>query len=399
MIGTAVKQLRITSNKHFYTLFYLITILTFFNSLIRSRVLKENSNCGFDGEIYCSMARGELGFEPYSRRTLLPTLTQLISTNPTFQHFYIINSIICVLIIFIIWKFMRKINPENTYIFIAILILNPSFVRMLFVYPVLTDFLALLLVIVLFYNYFIKDGFFWEMISYAAVAALVFVRENISLTFAISLIISNVMHKKKLGKSIFFLTFTIILTYLSFQQESRPSPDQSIDTSIYGVIVYWLIENTKDFESITRFVYLLILGIGISGLAGIMGIRTIFTQYRVIYIFALILFVSGAFLGGDNARISSISGILFSFIWLLRVKNQLSKKIILVLTLILWMPLYASDGTNESYFYMYAQRVLGFEVTVGQVSRFLLLSLIFLGFVLIYKRTEPKPKILENENL
>jgi hypothetical protein len=257
---------------------------------------------------------------------------------------------------------------------------------MLVTYPVLTDYLALLLIMLFFYVHYSKSGNLWLSLNYIIVSALAFVRENLSLTIGISILISEIINRNKLSKSLIFFAFTVFVTFLSFQQPTT-SPTSTIGSSISSVVLFWVIENSKDFNQLIRFIYLLILGIGVTGLFGIFQGRSILSKYKLLYIFSLILFVSGAFLGGDNARISSIPGVLLTLLWLLYEKSESRKKIILILTIFLWMPFYYSDGTNESYFYMYAQRATAFQVTTDQITSFLGFTFGLLLFVVIFAST------------
>lgn len=367
MLLLKIKQ---SSNKYFYVIFYITTSLIVLNSLIRSKVINENSNCGWDGAIYCAMARNELGYEPFSRRTLLPSMVGLIPGTPTYKDFYFLNLIFSLLAIFFAYKLISLINLKSRWIFIALLLVNPSFIRMLVTYPVLTDYLALLLIMIFFYVHYSKSGYLWLSLNYIIVTALAFVRENLSLTLGISILISEIINRTKLNKALIFFAFTVLVTFLSFLQPTT-SPTASFGSSISSVVLFWVTENSKDFNQLIRFIYLLILGIGITGLFGVFQGRSILREYNLLYIFSLVLFISGAFLGGDNARISSIPGILLTLLWLLYEKSELRKKIILILTMFLWMPFYFSDGTNESYFYMYAQRAAAFQVTTDQITSFL----------------------------
>jgi hypothetical protein len=386
MILPKIKQI---SNKYFYVILYITTSLILLNSLIRSKVINENSNCGWDGAIYCAMARNELGYEPFSRRTLLPSIVRLIPGTPTYKDFYFLNLIFSLLAIFFAYKLISHINLKSRWIFIALLIVNPSFIRMLVTYPVLTDYLALLLIMLFFYVHYSKSGNLWLSLNYIIVSLLAFVRENLSITIGISILISEIINRNKLSKSLIFFAFTVFVTFLSFQQPTT-SPTSTIGSSISSVVLFWVIENSKDFNQLIRFIYLLILGIGVTGLFGIFQGRSILSKYKLLYIFSLILFVSGAFLGGDNARISSIPGVLLTLLWLLYEKSESRKKIILTLTIVLWMPFYFSDGTNESYFYMYAQRATAFQVTTDQITSFLGFTFGLLLFVVIFASTRIK---------
>jgi hypothetical protein len=56
----------------------IIGLGTIIVSFLNTNILEVGEKCGFDGRIYCLMARGEVVFEPYNRRSALPYLVSLL---------------------------------------------------------------------------------------------------------------------------------------------------------------------------------------------------------------------------------------------------------------------------------------------------------------------------------
>ncbi len=58
-------------------LFLFVSLMVLLFQFKKSRFIEINGWCGNDGSVYCSMARGNVEFEPFSRRTLLPVRVRL----------------------------------------------------------------------------------------------------------------------------------------------------------------------------------------------------------------------------------------------------------------------------------------------------------------------------------
>lgn len=93
---------------NYLNLYFSVGIFTIAWSFINTNILEVGDNCGFDGRIYCLMAKGEVAFEPYSRRTALPFLVGLFDFKDTYLGFYLINSIFLIFSIILLNLIIKK---------------------------------------------------------------------------------------------------------------------------------------------------------------------------------------------------------------------------------------------------------------------------------------------------
>ena len=98
------------AKSNFFSLINLIIgIVTVVFSFLNTNVLEVGNKCGFDGRIYCLMAKGELVFEPYSRRTILPYLAGLLKFDLLYLNFYLLNAIFMIASTILLFLIIKKI--------------------------------------------------------------------------------------------------------------------------------------------------------------------------------------------------------------------------------------------------------------------------------------------------
>lgn len=383
----------------------ILIIFSFFSvvySYLNTRPLSVGDYCGFDGRIYCLMANGATVFEPYSRRTLLPFVISLLSNKPDYLTFYFINTLFVIFSLFLMYIFQRKNDNLIKLVVITIFLINPFTLRMLFSSPVLVDFLALTLVLLVIFLYTLQNRFLIKIVVLILLSMLVFIRENISITFAFSVLLVDLFYfiKARNTKKFplwelnqFFLISAV--TFFAFQQPNISPPSYVPKTGILDVILYWTTDIFLTLDHLLRFIYLVILGLGIFGIFGLLKIssfRSLNQTDQTILVFGTLLTFTSLILGGDTSRILMIPGIVFTLILFrqkLKIKNLL---LLFTINLILWNPLNYSNGEESSYLELYGQRYLDPSVALGQLREFLLTSslifLVYLMYLLFRKLTK-----------
>jgi hypothetical protein len=378
------------AKSNFFSLINLIIgIVTVVFSFLNTNVLEVGNKCGFDGRIYCLMAKGELVFEPYSRRTILPYLAGLLKFDLLYLNFYLLNAIFMIASTILLFLIIKKIVIKHSLLILGIFLVNPHTFRLLFSAPVLVDFLALTLILTVIYLFLGDYNFSKDILITGMLTILIFVRENISITFIFSSLIVHfiLFFQKKISQRnlIFIVTkfmYFSIATYLAFIQPKIDPPEYVPKTEVLEVIKYWSVEIVSSSDNFIRFVYLVFFGLGIFGLSGLKNYKIMFknnSQLTTIYLFSLLLLFTSLFLGGDTSRILLIPSIIFTLIFFIETEVTKNIFLFLCLNLALWAPWVYSTGTEESFLYIYGQRYLETNVALKQFTQFLILCLLIYG--------------------
>ena len=364
----------------------IVGVIAVVYSYLNTNVLEVGDKCGFDGRIYCLMSKGDVVFEPYNRRTFLPYLAGFIKFNELYLNFYLLNILFLTISIILLILILNKLAIRHTMLILSIFMINPHTFRMLFSSPVLVDFLALNLVLLVIYLFLGDLGYGKNIVLIGALTILIFVRENISITFIFASLIVNIVlffQKKIAKKRLVFITFQFIyfsiITFIAFLQPKIEAPDYIPKTEILEVIKYWSLEIVASSDNFIRFVYLVIFGLGIFGITGIMNYKIIFrenAQLKTIYLFSTLLLLTSLVLGGDTARILLIPGIIFTLLFFNEARFINNLFFLICLNLALWAPWVYSTGTEESFLTVYGQRYLDTNVALDQFTQFLIVGLL-----------------------
>ena len=364
----------------------IVGVIAVVYSYLNTNVLEVGDKCGFDGRIYCLMSKGDVVFEPYNRRTFLPYLAGFIKFNELYLNFYLLNILFLTISIILLILILNKLAIRHTMLILSIFMINPHTFRMLFSSPVLVDFLALNLVLLVIYLFLGDLGYGKNIVLIGALTILIFVRENISITFIFASLIVNIVlffQKKISKKRLVFITFQFIyfsiITFIAFLQPKIEAPDYIPKTEILEVIKYWSLEIVASNDNFIRFVYLVIFGLGIFGITGIMNYKIIFrenAQLKTIYLFSTLLSLTSSVLGGDTARILLIPGIIFTLLFFNEARFINNLFFLICLNLALWVPWVYSTGTEESFLTVYGQRYLDTNVALNQFAQFLIVGLL-----------------------
>lgn len=370
-------------------LIYLLLSAYIFYVFYRTNPLNLNSNCGFDGSLYCKIALGELVFEPYSRRTFIPKLISLfpITNESVYQYFYFFNLFVIIgTISFLFWFFLKLKNSNFIYLLI-LLIFNPNFLRMLESMPVMLDFFALLFVLIYFSIYYTNNQKKFLIILISIVTVLAFTRENLPILITFSIFTHSIVFHFKNFKSTLFnliiLIYTIFITFISFKQSSIDAPNYVPDTEIKNVLIFWLQDIIRSPDDFFRFIYLLFIGLGFIGIMSLISWKQIIGVNGYIYLFSFLSVISGVLLGGDTARIMFIPFVTLTLIYLTNKKMNTRTLLLICLTIISWNPMQFSDGSEFSFLQMYGQRYLDFAVYKQQMQQIVFNSIFFIILFLV----------------
>jgi hypothetical protein len=355
----------IRGNK-FQLSFLIFSLSSLIYSLTNSRFIDLHGNCGNDGATYCSMAMGNIEFQPFSRRTLLPKIVGMISKENIVGTFYAFNLFFLILSAVIIYLIQNRINSKYSLVTVGLFILNISTFRMLFVYPVLTDYFAIFLILAFFYSYLYATKYVRLIASISILIMLCFVRENLALTLALSIIVYDILQRKLKFETITYFFISLVFTYISFKQPY--SANYVHESNILKNFLISIRGNFADSGNIFRFFYLTLVGVTPLAVAALLYKPMIKSRLTLVSIFSVILIVSQSLLnlGNPESRLMLIPGVLLLFV--LFQKNRHPKIIatLIIATVALWDVSQVSDGSYESYLAMFGQPYLPVEFSYSQ---------------------------------
>ncbi len=325
------------------------------------------------------MAMGNIEFQPFSRRTLLPKIVGIISKENIVGTFYALNLLFLILSAVIIYLIQNSINSKYNLVTVGLFILNISTFRMLFAYPVLTDYFAIFLILVFFYSYLYTTKYVRVIASISILILLCFVRENLPLTLTLSIIVYDILQRKLKLETIIYFFISLLFTYISFKQPY--SANYVHESDILKNFLISIRGNFADSGNVFRFFYLTLVGVTPLAVAALLYKPMFKSRLTLISIFSVIVIVSQSLLnlGNPESRLMLIPGVLLLFV--LFQKNRHPKIIatLIIATVALWDVSQFSDGSYESYLAMFGQPYLPVEFSYSQsLERLEIFALIML---------------------
>lgn len=361
--------------------FFILSVATVAYSFLKSNFIELNGQCGNDGLTYCSMAQGNIEFKPFSRRTFLPFLVGIISKSHIVTTFFILNSIFLVFTAVLIYLFQSKMNSQYNLLPVSLFLLNISTFRMLFAYPVLTDFLAIFLVVLFFYLYIFFRNSSKYIFLISILIILCFVRENLSVTLSASLIISDFLLKKIKIQNIIIFIISCVFTYISFRQPS--SENYVHESNLFKVFLISIQGNFDNYETVFKLLYLTFVGLSPIALYSFFLLRKVNNNLIPLIIFSILILISqiNLNLANPEPRLMLIPSVLMPFVFFAKTRNFRLIAILFIATFSYWDFRQFSNGKYESYLEMFGQPYLSFSFNYEQfVDRFLL----FFGLLAIW---------------
>ncbi len=319
----------------------------------------KNINCGNDGLRYCSMA-GASGLidkidSPYDKRILLPKLVDITSNNETRQIvlvFLVYNLIFFTMILFLLNNLLKKFDIQENLLFLLLVVsLNPYLLYLIFISPVLTDWLALLFM--LLFVKFVIEKKFGLLIPISILGSLT--RENWLIIFVITIFaiksneIINFKVKLKYVLIIVSVYFLISNLYIS-------SNNLGLASNVTNTYLEYLKIAFDSKPNVLRFLYQILVGISPIILI-IPFIRRDIQKNELVYFSTLIgsiYFVLSVFAGGDIERILLPIFLLLTLIYSNHKKNSknysLNRVFIITTCYIVWNPLrfHLNDGQQSN---------------------------------------------------
>ena len=328
---------------------------------LKSRIIDLNGGCGNDGLTYCSMALGNVEFEPFSRRTFLPAIVKLLGFENIVLTFYILNSIFILGSIYFSYLILKKFNYKNRFLIVGLIILNPHVIRWLFAYPVVTDFLGLMLVTMFFYYFLIIPKQEIRIIVLSSILIILcFVRENVPLIMGVGILLWSLYIKRRIIESIFLTLIAVLFTIISFGQPSTINTVQ--ETNLVELAKDQISFFTQSPQNFLMSVYFVFLGLTLLAIKAISMIPKSSDSYGGIYLALLAMTITTPLFGGE-ARHFVLASIIFQIYFLLKVDNPRVISFYVISTIAFWNLGSFGDGSIESFMRLFGQRFVPLEVT------------------------------------
>jgi hypothetical protein len=361
-----LKALNFIQSNKLQVSFLIFSFISLAYSFKNSKFIELNGNCGNDGSTYCSMAMGNIEFQPYSRRTLLPKIVGMISKENVVTTFYLLNFTFLILAAIFLCLIQNKINSKFNLVTLGLFMINISTFRMLFSYPVLTDYFAILLILIFFYSYLFFHDNYRIITIISILIMLCFVRENLSLTLSLSMLILSILQRKIKLETLVYLITSIIFTYLSFKQPF--TVNYVHESSVLKNFIISVRGNFADFGNTYRFFYLTLMGVTPVAVAALFYKPSLKNRLTLVSIFSSILIISHSLLnlGNPESRLMLIPGVLLQLVIFQKVKSPKMITALIIATVVLWEVRQFSDGSYESYLAMFGQPYLPVEFSYSQ---------------------------------
>lgn len=339
----------------------LISVILIPYWFYNSKIIELHGGCGNDGLTYCSMALGNIEFAPFSRRTLLPFIVNLLGFSDIVYTFYILNIIFILVSILYAFLLISKLNYKNRFIIVGLILLNPHITRWLFSYPVVTDYLGLMLAIMFFYYFLALKSNTQKILLLGVILILLsFVRENIPLTIILGLIIWSIYSRKDYLVTIILSLVSIISTLISFNQPATLNTVQ--ETSLTKLAKDQILFFTENLSNLLMLFYFIFFGLTFLALRALFILPSRGEKIGGLFISFLAMSISGPLFGGE-ARHFVIGGILLQIYFLIKVGNPKTIVFYLLPTIAFWNLWSTSNGSIESFMAVFGQRFAPLSVT------------------------------------
>lgn len=288
--------------------------------VIVSRTINVNQGCGYDGAVYCQMFYGQAGAEPFGRRILAPILARLLSANPLvgfrILDVLVVAGTMAVAVALVLWSTRTRAAAGRTdrviavLITLSVLLVTRNLLRFDLSYPVITDPLALFLLLLAAYGLLRLHQSRWFVLVAVVGAFLApLAREIFGIGIIGGAVAVFLFHRKTWPRAAIVAAAAAGGTVLAFVQVPSSSTG-----GVVSVMEGWVVSDFGSASGLIRFATMLLIGLGY------FWIPFLWKRFRnrleppewVLLATAAVLFAASVFGGGDTDRIVMPVGILLT---------------------------------------------------------------------------------------
>lgn len=331
--------------------------------------------CGFDGSQYCQMAAGQLATEPFSRRILLPGIVRGLGLSGA-DGFAIVNALFLLaglaafVYLSVIGLGLRRAPLAGPAAALAALVFlsNRNTIHLYLSYPALTDFLALLFLLVGCVALIrMSSDVRWSLLAAGAAFAGALTRENLAVILGAAAVAAALTRTVRWMTVVPIAGAGLAGTFIAFSQPALNTEHQSI----FDVTVQWITADFRDQESILRFGVMVLLGLGPLVLACLAWRKPIWRDAvcRITALTAVVFIGVSTFAGGDTDRILMPAGLLLAAcVFRLYAIGAVRLEPLLLLVGAAWiwqLPLVAVAGDPTSWIAFWALHAAPISAVLG----------------------------------
>jgi hypothetical protein len=277
----------------------------------KAELIALNGGCGWDGDMYCRMASGEVVWEPYSRRVLVPWLVGLVTRDDDpLPGFRVVNTVAIVALVVAACLLHHVLvdgrrDPWAWAGLASLVMLNPWTWHVHLTYPALTDVPAAAFV-TLWAASVLRPGRWVDVGGLFALVGLALTREHWAAVAVIAALLAVPLGLRRARWAA--VTTAVGVLCLTFVL-SRPS---SRDAGAFrAVFEAWFQESTSSPQHAARFGFMVATGLGLVAIVPFLRPRALMHRPTAwVCMLALGNFAVSVFAGGDTDRILMPSAVL-----------------------------------------------------------------------------------------
>lgn len=375
-----------SSGGAFVMLFGSLSLLAVAWQLVTTRVLEANSGCGFDGANYCQMFFGRSVPLPYQRLILAPWVASFLSPEPV-TAFRILSTFCLVGIVLLVGGLIvtgkHRIDLASTATVIvsalAVVALNRNLLHLSLTYPVLTDYLALVLMLSgLLAALRMDRSVTAPVVALSSALLAPLARETMGFAFLGAAVVGFMTHSGKLRLRWAAIGAAALAgTFFAFQRGGSGS------VSVLSVTWSWVLEDFTKWEGAARFACMLVIALGFFWLPLLRpAFRKLLAREEWVLLGAAAAYAAvSVFGGGDTDRILMPAGILLLIVAgrvTLRARHWVPSFLFLCVAFILAQAPFTIVGvTDNAWISFFALRVAPWSDFLANGAAPVLLALPF----------------------
>ena len=338
-----------------------------------SRLLLVGDGCGWDGAVYCAMFRGEPAPEPFARRILAPTVARLFAADPV-SAFQALDALTVVLLLIVGATLVADRGTGAVVAVCVVVLTTRNLVHFVLIYPVITDPLALLLLLGGLAS--LRFDKAWPLLALTG-ALLPLARENYGMGLIGACFALAIIERRKLP----LLGVVVTLTSTATSLLTHHAPGS------LGAMLQWFRSSTSSPGNFLRLVVAVVIAVGWSWIVLLApSIRGRLGSFeRALLIGAGLFGVASIFGGQDTERILMPVGILLSVVAIRVVQPKLLAWVA-VSYAVVQSPFVVVTPTTEGWLNFFSLRYNGYVewgrvISVGVAPALLGLLVMMIGLL------------------
>lgn len=340
---------------------------------VRFEVVLVNGGCGWDGDMYCRMAAGEVVWEPYSRRVLVPRLAGLLApVDDVLTGFKVVGAVALLALVVAACALHRVLadgrrDPWAWAAVASLVVLNPWTWHVQLTYPALTDVPAAAFA-VLWAATVLRTGRWTDLGGLFVLAGLALTREHWAV---VALIAAGLAVLLRLRSARWALLTTLMGVACLWYVLSRPTSREA--GPFRAVYEAWFAESTSSPEHAARLAFMVATGLGLVAIVPFLRPRVLAHRPTAwVCLLALVNVAVSLFAGGDTDRILMPSGVLLVCAGAAVIPREprlrVSWSLLALATVATWHPFSTTGPQPEDWLSFFGLRAIDLDQVMSRVT-------------------------------